>query len=263
MEHKMKYKKHIIANLDILNFKQIIQQDTYNELFANLFSIVNAFSKMDTAFMHLKGIQTAVLSDSFIFSIPFSHDASFEKILSMVYVVQRILMENQILTRGAISVGQLYHADNVVFGPALVDAYLLQEYNAIYPRCIIQTETLRECMGTCASKVGRRTEMQYFFQDTDGFWVFDFFYKDLKTKMYADQKAGSDKTMKSIRLIKSFIEQNLQQKHAPRVVAKYEWLKTRLNQTLDRIQKEPDCIVALGQYAIHAPSIIDAAGTVI
>ena len=136
MEHKMKYKKHIIANLDILNFKQIIQQDTYNELFANLFSIVNAFSKMDTAFMHLKGIQTAVLSDSFIFSIPFSPDASFEKILSMVYVVQRILMENQILTRGAISVGQLYHADNVVFGPALVDAYLLQEYNAIYPRCL-------------------------------------------------------------------------------------------------------------------------------
>ena len=100
MDKSFSYQKHIIAYLDILNFKKIVQDDAYNDLFATLFALINSFAGRDMASMRLKGIKTAVLSDSLIFSIRYSEKAAFHKILNLAEVVQTFLLEKEIITRG-------------------------------------------------------------------------------------------------------------------------------------------------------------------
>lgn len=98
MDKSFSYQKHIIAYLDILNFKKIVQDDAYNDLFATLFALINSFAGRDMASMRLKGIKTAVLSDSLIFSIRYSEKAAFHKILNLAEVVQTFLLEKEIIT---------------------------------------------------------------------------------------------------------------------------------------------------------------------
>lgn len=45
------------------------------------------------------------------------------------------------LTRGAITVGELYHIDNMIFGPALIEAVSLKK-EAVYPRLICSPKLL-------------------------------------------------------------------------------------------------------------------------
>ena len=47
------------------------------------------------------------------------------------------MMSKGILLRGGITVGQLCHKDNIVYGPAMVEAYELESKSAIYPRVIV------------------------------------------------------------------------------------------------------------------------------
>ncbi len=48
------------------------------------------------------------------------------------------------LTRGAIVVGELYHRDNVILGPALLEAHKIESKEAFYPRIIVSQEVLEE-----------------------------------------------------------------------------------------------------------------------
>lgn len=260
MDKSFSYQKHIIAYLDILNFKKIVQDDAYNDLFATLFALINSFAGRDMASMRLKGIKTAVLSDSLIFSIRYSEKAAFHKILNLAEVVQTFLLEKEIITRGAISIGALYHKDNVVFGPALVDAYLLQEHVAVYPRCIIEPETLQAGLKTCASDVSRVTEMQDMYQDTDGFWVLDLFRRIFDVTIYSDAKHGTSFLEDKLSQTRNFILKNLNETQTPRVRAKYEWLKNSYNHAIRSVSETHHCEEALMQYLIDTPPIVDRDG---
>ena len=170
--------------------------------------------------MHLTDLKTAVLSDSFIASVPFKR-ASFNKILRFIFVVQYMLLQEGIIARGAIAIGNLYHENNIVFGPALVNAYLLQEHNAIFPRTIIDEETLKICLGTTASAVDRKTTYNKFKKDSDGFWFYDFIGHDIT--LYGKEAAQK---------IHDTIQLNLMENNSTRVKAKYEWIKSQYNRAL-------------------------------
>ena len=173
MNQPVKYKKCIVVFLDILGFKKIVETEKLAPFFSDLFSAINNLTQLGLKNMHLTDLKTAVLSDSFIASVPFKR-ASFNKILRFIFVVQYMLLQEGIVARGAITIGNLYHENNIVFGPALVNAYLLQEHNAIFPRTIIDEETLKICLGTTASAVDCKTTYNKFKKDSDGFWFYDF-----------------------------------------------------------------------------------------
>jgi hypothetical protein len=54
------------------------------------------------------------------------------------------LLHMGFLTRGAIVVGDLFHRDNVIFGPALLEAYQIESREAFYPRIIVSNKALEE-----------------------------------------------------------------------------------------------------------------------
>jgi hypothetical protein len=77
-------------------------------------------------------IHAAAFSDNIAVSQPKSFGAT-------IFSIRRIclrLLQLGFLTRGAVSVGQLYHEDNIIFGPALNRAHAIEVREAVYPRIV-------------------------------------------------------------------------------------------------------------------------------
>jgi hypothetical protein len=77
-------------------------------------------------------IRAAAFSDN----IAVSHPKSFG---TRIFSIRRIclgLLHLGFLTRGGITVGQLYHEDNMIFGPALNRAHEIESREAVFPRIV-------------------------------------------------------------------------------------------------------------------------------
>lgn len=83
--------------------------------------------------MHLE-VQFGAFSDHFVFSMPESYGS---RILTTASKLAINLLRKGFLTRGAIVLGDLYHLDNAIFGPALIEAVAMEEEEAFYPRILM------------------------------------------------------------------------------------------------------------------------------
>jgi hypothetical protein len=75
-------------------------------------------------------------SDSIVMSVADNLGA----LLYLLYSIKTIaisLLGNGLLVRGAISKGALHHAGSVMFGPAFIDAYRIEQSVAKFPRVVI------------------------------------------------------------------------------------------------------------------------------
>jgi hypothetical protein len=79
-------------------------------------------------------VQFAVFSDNFVFSLPASFGA---RILTIAAPLVIGLLRRGFLVRGGITLGDLHHRDNVVFGPAMNEAVQIEQREAVYPRILV------------------------------------------------------------------------------------------------------------------------------
>jgi hypothetical protein len=93
--------------------------------------------------MWLEG-QFAAFSDNYVFSTPENHGS---RILNYPRHATLCLMHMGFLTRGAIVIGDLVHRDNVIYGPALVEAVRLEQRVADYPRILVTDDVLKFLVG--------------------------------------------------------------------------------------------------------------------
>ena len=87
-------------------------------------------------------IQYGAFSDHFVFSIPESFGSRIFSIASKLIIE---LLRIRFLVRGAIVLGPLHHRDNVIFGPALLEAVNIEENEAFYPRILISDDAAIHC----------------------------------------------------------------------------------------------------------------------
>lgn len=171
------YNNHYIAFLDILGFKNLVygQYGDFGSLVIKskmeLLSHLNEnFKRFDTSVM--------LMSDSIVVSIKEDVPDALVKFLYTVSEINGML--NGSVLRGAISFGSLYHKNNIVFGPAFISAYQLQEHEAVYPRIIIKPSVIRTI-----SKISEHNEYlmkNYFLLDDDKEIFFDYlsFLRDIE-----------------------------------------------------------------------------------
>lgn len=86
------------------------------------------------------GLEISIFSDNAVLSIPLDDEFGNVYIITMVEFLQRELLKLGYLVRGGMSVGKLYHKDNIVFGPALVEAVNIEK-TTIYPRISFTAKT--------------------------------------------------------------------------------------------------------------------------
>ena len=185
---KAKYTESIVAFIDVMGTKELFSDNTND--FDVHSAIYKAWNEIECRqqlpeyqkYLHeLYGdfnIKSTLMSDGIVLSIDAGITNAFSKLFTVLGVFSNSLLalNPPRFTRGAVTTGNIYHEKNVVFGPALIEAYLLERDNAKNFRFIINENDYKNA---CDSGEGdfKNFLQAYFRLDDDGYYSFDYLYK--------------------------------------------------------------------------------------
>ncbi len=137
------YEKRIVAFLDILGFSTAIEDsktDTaLRRRIKKAMEIIRESAKNEVDYSVRK---VSTFSDSAVISYELKQSALFYLLMDIIHL-QLGLGGLGFMIRGGIAIGDCYHDGNIVFGPAMNEAYRLEHDVAQWPRVIIMAETLK------------------------------------------------------------------------------------------------------------------------
>jgi hypothetical protein len=141
-----RYEDRLVAFVDILGWSDMIANPaTSAEKLALPATVLDLFV-MDSNSEGFSGIKATLMSDTLVASWIHCKDGNTDwtawYVLKLMGVVKS-LWYYDIYTRGAIVFGKLFHDGQMVFGPALLEAYNIEKKVAVYPRIIITSSALR------------------------------------------------------------------------------------------------------------------------
>ena len=150
---KIETKEYILAYIDVLGTKEKINSKSNNE-YLNTIKNIYEFTKLlcendimpkSEIFpkMHYK-----IFSDNIIIAVEAPKEKGYYypivgNLVGFVSIYQARALYHGILTRGAITVGELYLDDLFIYGKALVEAVELEENISFYPRVIL-SDTIKK-----------------------------------------------------------------------------------------------------------------------
>jgi hypothetical protein len=163
MAEVFQYQKSLVAYIDLLGTQEALNKKKGEDL-PRIWGILRALSNAKSDFKFKKYpakadfennghtpfvagtcAATSAFSDHIVISCPLTpfndewwlKSSPIEMLEASISRVALAALASGFLIRGAISVGDLYHEQGVIFGEALVDAYRLESKEAIYPRIIV------------------------------------------------------------------------------------------------------------------------------
>lgn len=171
----MKSEDRIIAFIDILGFKELIEcaekTNDYTKLSNLIKESTESFKTLNTS----NDFQFTQFSDSFVLSCrSFNMNDSMLFMIYLQDLINLFLSEN-ILLRGGLTVGKLVHTENVLMGPAMNRAYELESKFATYPRVIIEKD-LFDYWETRLYEYNVENMFEVS-EDDDGFYFIDYINK--------------------------------------------------------------------------------------
>lgn len=148
----LKYEFRLVAFLDVLGWRKAIEKSTEDsELVRTLGVGLTAMQGQISlaTWMHEHGGETnwpgdpqaTQFSDCIVISARPDSGGKAHLISSMLHLCT-VLLWNGFLVRGAVTNGQLYHRNGIVYGPALTRAYDL-ERDEKFPRIVLDKEIAR------------------------------------------------------------------------------------------------------------------------
>lgn len=172
------YEECYVAVLDLLGFKNKIINLSCEEI-ASIYDKMNlnySVFKNNESIVEYGELHKMILSDTIVFYIKTTvKNALVALIATCSYFQINLLSESDpIMLRGAIVKGNVYRSGDIIFGQGVVDAYLLEENVAKYPRIILSKKTVKEYTNY-DNKVGDFKDM-YLFEDIDLFYSIDYLF---------------------------------------------------------------------------------------
>lgn len=250
----MNYEQRIVAFIDILGFKSLLN-DTLdkngddNEV--KIDAIISAYDAIRDIWdldplpsslnINLKETKkVSIFSDCLVVSFALDQPGEvFSTLLEIKWLIMT-LISKKILCRGAVSIGKFIHTDNYLFGPALVEAYMLESKAAMYPRVILDNTVIEAGAQNRNQNHNFTQEQEYvqslLEQDSDGMFYIDYFFKaqsDLDDPKH-DFPAYIDNLADIIR--KGLMGSSHHSKADLRV--KYSWMRERFNKMVDIVTSE-------------------------
>ncbi|MGQ2979949.1 MAG: hypothetical protein ACT6Q9_09670 [Polaromonas sp.] len=123
------YEDRVVLFLDILGFKNLINQDR-QDIVAEALSATTA--------QYSNKFETSAFSDNVAVSLKLADGCELLQIIQFSSYLSWLLLHKGVLSRGGISVGKLCHKNGIIYGPALITAYELESQVAIYPRVVLE-----------------------------------------------------------------------------------------------------------------------------
>ncbi|NNJ32660.1 hypothetical protein [Lacrimispora defluvii] len=223
------YENRVVAFIDILGFKNHINATACDLKYrAKIFSIMNYLKMIEeenykgTYSLSDLGKEVSVFSDSVVISYPLNYRGGVPGIMLDIVYLQNTLLNEGILTRGGISIGDIIHKGNIVFGPAMIQAYTYESTCAKYPRVYVGGEVIQFGYNNPAPQNSKEYEMNFInrllrIDPVDKIVFIDYLnqMEEFDEGRYEVFKENVDQTIR-----------NGIQDLRPDVREKYEWLKT-------------------------------------
>jgi hypothetical protein len=253
----IQYEKSYVAFLDVLGFKDLVfsKKKADKAKLDQYFGVVNSAIEYLSRIPSKKTIGSIIISDSVIFSVP--HGQNIEDNLNRlrhlcvaVGIVQQYLGLKDIWLRGAISSGDTYFdsTKSQIVGPAYINAYLLEESTAIWPRVVVDSKIIEELEFQSASQfinsINRTDNGGLNFSNWGSTILFKWRYPDGKPVTFIDQDVAlfidylspivEENGSSLIKIIKN-IESNLY-KNAT-TYKKFRWVADYLRSICERENK--------------------------
>lgn len=135
--------RYCVAYLDILGGTNKMYSDKNHEILNNLNMIFSDSIEESKDLFGKNTIFIKIFSDNILFAIKLedNDDQKEDKISYLLNKTANTVLEALrygFLMRGAITIGDFFHNDILIYGKALVDAVKMEENDAIYPRIIAQ-----------------------------------------------------------------------------------------------------------------------------
>lgn len=259
----MEYENRITAFIDILGFKDILSKtvnknglDNKEEIdkLARAYNSIRSVWDLDSSNENSNIItktdkakkKITTFSDCIVVSFPAEKKSEiFYTLLEIKWMILRLVSQN-ILCRGAVSYGKLIHTETMLFGPALVEAYILESKAANYPRIILDRNII-ELAGNAPSDIHTpEQEMKYveslLEKDLDGMYYIDYFEK---AQEELDDPQYDFPTY--IDVLGNIIRRGMNASKHPNKAAirvKYVWMKEKYNNMVQK-SKNKDFLNAL------------------
>lgn len=226
--------KHLILYFDILGYKQLLKEfRTQNDYlkfiddgFKTVDKIIDVYKEME--------IKKVVFSDNVVIFIDLNKctsDTIFQ-FLKMACLIQNYLVLQSVFIRGAIVVGDLYFSSKptYLFGQGIVDAYNIENSEAIYPRVLISDQ----CVKIFEEQ---NIDKHIFLKDFDGKYFLNYMY--IIGMLLIDNSVEIDLKYKSLSDLQNtrFIITNTIEvfKNDSKVFEKYKWVAKYYNRFLKMI----------------------------
>jgi hypothetical protein len=145
---RVKYSKRILAFIDILGFADTAKRSEKSaSAMEAVLELLDANSKFKEFFEKIMNgeLEKGSFAEASFFSDTFILSMSEEKIIYLLREIGnlcRYLLLRGLACRGAVVTGPLFHQNQYIVGPALVDAYRLEQSAAIYPRVLVDEQSL-------------------------------------------------------------------------------------------------------------------------
>lgn len=259
----MNYQERIVLFIDILGFKDLLN-DTVdkegNEIQSGIDKVTEAYDsirdvwdldKVDSKHKFLKRTskqtkRITIFSDCIVISFSAKEKSEiFYTLLEVKWMILRLIYKG-ILCRGAITYGKLVHTDKFLFGPALVEAYILESKAANYPRVILDRSIIELAGEARVDNHTPEEEMEYveslLEKDLDGMYYIDYFAKaqdELDDPQYDFPNY--------IQLLGNKIRSGMNSSKHPNkadIRVKYIWMKEKYNRMVE-MSKEKTFLNAL------------------
>lgn len=242
----MQYDSRIVLFLDILGFRKHVLDTTEKDKETNEFvdieekitALYETLSKMGEI-AGVNGNQEKINVTQFSDSIVISFlDRSPSKASTVFEIILKIIVHlvgKQIICRGALSYGKFIHDSQILFGPALVDAYETESKAAMYPRVIMDRKIYDFSRMYHDKKTGTFVIPEgisdYLKLDLDGKYYIDYFTAARRVIQDDNNLIAYYKTLREIIIQGRKFEQ-------PDLKVKYGWLKMKYNKFLRNITSE-------------------------
>lgn len=254
---KHQYKERYLFLIDILGSRTLIDQSVSNPIiFEKLKKAVCTlldmripphFSDLSSKEIDITDNHCSHYFSDHIVMTAAGTEQGLRKILYQLRYITGYLLEQGIFTRGAITKGLIFDDFQVVFGPAIVEAYILESEIAIYPR-VIASENIITDLKVTNRYVFPQQNLKFiedFKRDNDNIIFFDSLkfkpiwggkIKIVKEKT-EDQPAigeweGIPTREEWLKKIKGHVIDALNSCSDPKIRQKYEWYKTYFNNSL-------------------------------
>lgn len=144
------YENHLVAFVDFLGFQEALAEGGRADSILELLTTISGFQgDFQSQQVPAENGQTfnirpaiAAFSDNIVISYPLERLVGQNLDVGIAIIFLQTLISYiawkafnaRLLIRGGVAVGQAFHKNGVVFGPALVEAYETERKLAIYPR---------------------------------------------------------------------------------------------------------------------------------